>query len=168
MGHFDAGLFVWSLATFAVLLGLLARFAFRPLADALKKREDVIRGALEDAERAREEAREILDLNAAQLDKAKSEARDVIDEGHHIVAEMKKESARQAKEEADLIVERAREEINRETQKSLDDLKGTVASLSTRIAHQIIRENLDEERHDELAEAFIERLKKSRNATRKP
>jgi len=167
MGHFDAGLFVWSLLTFGALFLLLARFAFRPLAQALKQREDAIRSSIDDASKARDDAREIMAGNAEQLGKAREESRRIIDEGHKIVADLKRESLARAKDEADQLIDRARTEINRETQKSLNDLKSTIAGLSVRIAHQVIRENLDEDRHEKLADTFIERLKKSRNATRK-
>ena len=42
-----------------------------------------------------------------------------------------------------------------------NELKGAVAGLSVRVARQVLREGLDEARHEELTETFIERLKKS-------
>ena len=43
----------------------------------------------------------------------------------------------------------------------MDELKTTVANLSVRIARQVIQEGLDEKRHMELADTFIDRLKRS-------
>ena len=48
----DPGLFLWTIFTFLVLLGLLARFAWRPLLAMLETRENMIRTALQDAEKA--------------------------------------------------------------------------------------------------------------------
>jgi len=162
--HFNGGLFVWTLLTFAGLVALLARFAFKPLRAALDKRETAIRESLNAAEKARDEAKALLEDNDAKLNEAREEARHIISEGHKIVTDMKREASERAREEADTIVSQARREIDREVQKSLDDLKSTVAGLSVRISRQVIRGELDEERHEQLADDFIERLKKSHAA----
>ncbi len=162
---FDPGLFFWSLATFAALMGLLARFTFRPLRKVLEERERRIRESLEKADEARREAEKALALNDEKLREAREEARRIIGEGHRIVAEMRTEAQVSAREEANTIIDHAREEIGREVQRSLEELKGSVANLSVRIARQIIREDTDEKRHAELADSFIERLKKTHGRT---
>ncbi len=164
MGHFDAGLFFWSLATFAGLMLLLTRFAFKPLRELLAQREKHIRDAVDEAKQARDAARQLVEQHQAELNQAKEEARHIVTEGNRMAAERQEEAKAQAKEHANLLVEQARSEIERETRKSLDDLKSTLASLSVRIARQVIREGIDEERHNELADQFIERLKKTRRA----
>jgi len=163
---FDPGLTFWTLVTFACLLLVLARFAFRPLQKILREREESIERSLAEAEQARAEARALLAKNEEQLAAAREEARRVIGEGQRVVAEMKREAEERARSEARQIVDGARGEIDRELQRSLDELKSTVAGLSVRIARQVIREELDEERHARLADDFIERLKKSYAARR--
>jgi F-type H+-transporting ATPase subunit b len=73
---------------------------------------------------------------------------------------MKEEVKDSAKKEAVQIIDSARAEIDRELQRSLDELKSTVAGLSVRISRQVIKEQLDDKRHQELADEFVERLKK--------
>jgi len=158
---FDPGLTVWTVLTFGCLLVALTRFAYKPLRKILEQREAAIRDSLEKAEQARLQAEETAAQNEIKLEQAREEVRRMVEDGHKIVAEMKQESEQSAREEAERIVGHARSEINRELQKGLDDLKVTVANLSLRIARQVIREGLDEERHNELADNFIERLKKS-------
>ncbi len=162
--HFNSGLFVWTLITFAGLLALLAKFAFKPLGKALQKREEAIRESLNAAEKARDEAKTMIADNEVKLNDAREEARRIIEEGRKIVGEMKREATEQAKEEADTIVNQARREIDRDVQRALDDLKSTVAGLAVRISRQVIRGELDEERHAQLADDFVERLKKSHAA----
>jgi len=163
---FDAGLTVWTVLTFGCLLLALTRFAYKPLRKILEQREATIRESLDKAEQARRKAEEVMVRNEARLGEAREEVRRIIADGHKIVADMKSESRQAAREEADHIIAHAREEIDRELQKSLDDLKVTVANLSVRIARQIIREDMDEKRHNELADTFIERLKKSHGKVR--
>lgn len=156
----------WTIATFLALLILLAKFALKPLKQALSERERVISDSLEKAHEARDEAERILALNEEQLAGARDEARKVIGEGHRIVSQMKREAHEIGKQEADALVNQARGDIDREFQRSLSELKGTVANLSIRISRQIMQENLDDERHKDLADDFIDRLKKSHAARR--
>ena len=157
----DLGLMIWTWLTFGMLLLLLARFAFRPLRKAMDAREQRIRESLERARQSHEEAERALAENEKRLSEARDETRRIIDEGKRIAADIKREGEARAQRDADAIVSQARHEIENETRRSLDELKGTVANLSVRIARQVIRENLDESRHEQLAEHFIERLKKS-------
>jgi F-type H+-transporting ATPase subunit b len=163
MGHFDAGLFFWSLATFAGLLLLLSRFAFKPMRHLLAQREEGIRKTIEEAKQARDEAKELVEAHKAELVAAREEARDIVEKGSRMVVDKQRESEAKAQEHADQLIDRAKGEIERETQKGLDDLKGTLATLSIRIARQVIREDLNEQRHAELADQFIDRLKKTRH-----
>ncbi len=166
MGELDWGLQIWTLITFVGLLALLSRFAFKPIRRILLEREEAIARALEDAAKAREDSERILEENEKKLDSAREETRKIINEGHRIVAEMKRESTEQAKHNAETIINRAQTDIEREVQKSLDSLKGTIANISVNISRQFLKEEIDEKKHLALADDFIERLKK-RNVSRK-
>lgn len=166
MGDFDPGLFLWTLVTFGVLLTVLGRFAFKPLGKLLAEREKRIADSLEAADLAKEAAQKALKESNGVISEARTEAGRIINEGHRIVEDMKREASSNAKTEADLIIKHARKEIDQEVQRSLTDLKGTVANLAVRISRQILRQKVDDQHHDRLADDFIERLKKS-HASRK-
>ena len=55
----DPGLYVWTILTFLVLLALLAKFAWRPLLEALERRQESIRKSLDDARQARQEVEQL-------------------------------------------------------------------------------------------------------------
>lgn len=162
---FDGGLFFWTLLTFGCLFLVLARFTFKPLRRLLQQREDAIQASLDKAEESRREAERILARNEERLAHARDEARRIINEGHKVVADMKREAGEKARQDADLLVQQARTDIDIERRRSLDELKSTVANLSVRIARQVIKAELDEQQHARLADTFIERLKKT-HATR--
>ena len=162
----DIGLMVWTLLTFGGLFLLLARFAFKPLRRLLADREKAIRDSLARADQARESAERLVAANEQKMEEARGEVRRILEEGNRIVAQMKRESQDAAREEAARIVDQARSEIDRETQRALENLKETVASLSVRISRQVLKEQLDEKRHSQLTDEFIERLKQT-HATRK-
>ena len=46
----DPGLFIWTIVTFLVLLTFLAKFAWKPLLEALETRQNAIRKSLDDAQ----------------------------------------------------------------------------------------------------------------------
>ena len=169
MGPFaiDWNLLIWAVITFLCLFALLARFAFKPLSRLLAQREAAIQSSLDQAEKARADARQLLEQNEQRLSEARRETQKIINEGHKIVADMKREAHENAREEAQKLVEHARRDIDKEFQKSLSELKGTVANLSVRVARQVIKSNLDESTHEQLADDFIERLKQT-HAKRTP
>lgn len=161
MGSIDTGLLFWTLVTFGFLLAVLAKFAFKPLRKIMNEREQKIRESLNEAERAREEAKKLLVQNDDQIREARNEARKIISAGQKIVAAMKDEAQKSARDETELIINHARTEIDREVKRSLDDLKTTVVNLSSRIAKQVIKDNMDEKRQVELVEEFVEHLKQT-------
>ena len=61
----DFGLFFWSVIIFLLFWLIIGRFAFRPIAQALKKREDDIQNALDEAVKAREEMSKMQAQNEA-------------------------------------------------------------------------------------------------------
>src|SRR6266540_3070989 len=76
----DPGLFIWTILTFLVLLGLLAKFAWRPLLKALEARQEAIKKSLEDADRAKEELARMQQESAKILDQARVEADSILSE----------------------------------------------------------------------------------------
>ena len=161
MGEIDWGLQLWTGITFIGLFLVLARFVFGPLQKVLEGRENRIRQSLEKAEEAKIGAERLLAENEKKLGEARAETRKMIDEGHNIVAKMRREAEGKAKEDADKMITQAKAEIDQELQRGLEELKGTVANLSVRVSRQVLNEELNEQRHTQLVDDFIERLKKS-------
>lgn len=157
----DPGLMIWTLLTFGGLFLLLARFAFKPLRRLMEERERKIQSSLDQAQRVREEAEQALARNERTLEEARQEVRRILDEGQRLAAQLKREAQVAARSDAEQIVGQARAEIEREAKRSLDELKATVANLSVRISRQVLQEELNEKRHAQLTEEFIERLKKT-------
>jgi len=157
----EPGLMVWTWITFGGLLLLLSRYAFKPLREAMEERERRIRDSLDQAHQAQTQAEELVKQNELRLGEAREETRRLINEGHKVVAQMRTEADDRGRREAEALVNQARLEIERETRRSLDELKQTVANLSVHIARQVIQEDLDETRHHRMADEFVERLKKT-------
>ena len=74
----DPGLFIWTIITFLVLVGLLAKFAWTPLLKALESRQDSIRKSLDDARQARQELERIQQESAEIIRQGRIEAEAII------------------------------------------------------------------------------------------
>ena len=74
----DPGLFLWSIITFLVLLGLLAKFAWKPLLQALESRQQAIRKSLDDAQQAKVELEKLQQESARMTAQARAEADAII------------------------------------------------------------------------------------------
>jgi F-type H+-transporting ATPase subunit b len=152
------GLQIWTLITFTVLLVLLAKFAFKPIAEALDRRGASIKGAIEEAEKQRAEAKKLMEDYQKQLAEARSEAGKIIEESRQLGEKVRKEVVDKAGTEASASVQRAQEEIQRQKEKGIQELKDTVASLSVQIASRVIEKEVNEATHRQLVDNLIKDL----------
>ena len=97
MFEINPGLIIWTLATFGVLFLILAKFAWKPLLQALNEREGKIRSALEQADRAREEAARLLKQNEAAMARAEEEHQRMVREGRALAEKLKAEIVAKAR-----------------------------------------------------------------------
>ena len=151
------GTFVWMLVSFGVLVFILGKWGWPMLLKALKKREEAIADSLNAAEKAREEMKQLVAHNEDLLKEAKAE-RDEMLRNARLTSEKIVEDARlRATEEADRIVESARENINYEKLKAMHELKNQIASLSIDIAEKLMKSELsDRQKADSLIQRELE------------
>jgi F-type H+-transporting ATPase subunit b len=161
---FNAGLFIWTLLTFLVMFALLAKLAFKPIAEALDRRSQTIKQALDDAEKSRADAKKMMDDYQKQLADARNEAKKIMDEGRALGDNVRREVVEKANAEASAILQRTQEELNRAKDKSLQELKDTVAQLSVQIAGKVIEKEVNEATHRQLIDNLIRDLAKTRKA----
>src|SRR4051812_43140256 len=107
----DPGLFIWTIVTFLVLLGLLAKFAWRPLLEALDKRQESIRKSLDDALQARQELERVQAESAQVVRQARVEADAIISRSRTDAERLREEMKLKAREDADGIVRNAERQI---------------------------------------------------------
>jgi F-type H+-transporting ATPase subunit b len=160
----DWGLQIWTLVTFVILLALLGKFAFKPLAQALDRRSETIKKSIEDAERQRAEAKKLLEDYQKQVADARNEAGKILEEARQIGERVRKEVVEKANTEASAIAQRAQEEIQRQKEKGIQEMKDTVAALSVQIASRVIEKEVNEATHRQLIENLIKDLGKVRHS----
>jgi F-type H+-transporting ATPase subunit b len=159
---FDPGLTIWTVLVFLVMVFLLAKLAFKPISDALEKRGQTIKAQLDEAEKSRAEATKLMEDYQKQIAEARTEAGKVIEEARQLGEKVRKEVVDKANTEASAIVQRSQEEIIRQKEKGIQEMKDTVASLSVQIAGRVIEKELNEATHKQLVENLIKDLAKIR------
>jgi F-type H+-transporting ATPase subunit b len=159
----DWGLQIWTLVAFVVLLVLLAKFAFKPIAQALDRRSETIKKSIDDAEKQRAESKKLMEDYQKQLAEARNEAGKIIEEARQLGERVRKEVVEKANTEASAAVQRAQEEINRQKDKGIQEMKDTVADLSVQIASRVIEKEVNEATHRQLIDNLIKDLGKVRH-----
>ena len=142
INDFSFGLFFWQIILFGLLLWLLAKFAWKPILNALNEREEGIKEALTSAENAKKEMQNIQADNERILKEARSERDAMMKDAREIKESMLTEAKDEAKAEASKIIVQAQATIESEKQAAIADLKNQVAELSVGIAEKVVRKEL--------------------------
>ena len=158
----DLGLAIWTAITFLVMVVILAKLAFKPIAEALDRRSQAIKQSLDDAEKSRAEAKKLMEGYQKQIAEARTEANKLIEEARVLGEKVRKEVVDKANTEASAVVQRAQEEIERQKEKGVQELKDTVANLSVQIASRVLEKEVNEATHHQLVENLIKDLGKIR------
>ena len=154
------GLIFWTAIVFLLLLGILGKFAWKPILNAIKTREEGIEKALGAADTALKEVRELKSNNDKMLLEARNERDALMKEARETKESIVAEAKSKAQKDADRIMASAREQIINEKNAAVAELKNQVASLSIEIAEKILRRDLST---DEKQKALVSNLMKDVN-----
>ncbi len=157
----NGGLAFWTTLTFILLLWVLKRFAWKPILSALKQREDAIKDSLEQAEKAKEDAKKILSENQNSLAKADEESKKIIEQSKLFAESLKEKMINESKQQAKKLIEEASAEIDRKKNAAFDELKNQIAEISVKAAEKILRENLDVQKNKKIVDEYISDISKN-------
>jgi F-type H+-transporting ATPase subunit b len=134
------GLVIWMAISLLIVLFILKKYAWKPIMNALKEREDTIEDSLRAADKARDEMKDLKLDNEKLLRDAKDERDALLREARIIKEKIIEEAKDRAGVEANNIVERAKQRIEYEKKAALVEIKNTIATTSIEIAEKILRE----------------------------
>ena len=153
------GPIIWMTLAFGLLLWILAKFAWKPIMNGLKEREESIDEALNQANKAREDMKELKFSNEQLLKEAKEDRDNMLRDARKVKESIIEEAKERANEEANRIVENAKEAIEYEKLAALHEMKNQLATLSIDIAEKIIREELKEkDKHKALIDKMLKEI----------
>ena len=155
---FNTSLIFWEIITFFILLFLLYRYAYPPIRDQIQRRQSEIEQAIDEAQKTRSEARELLAEYRRQIEEARGEARRILDEARKQGEAQRERTKQEAREEGERIIRRAREEIERERDSALRDVRREVADMVIVASERVIGRELDRDGHERLISEALDSL----------
>jgi F-type H+-transporting ATPase subunit b len=152
------GLMIWTLIAFAITFFVLRKYAFGPMQQVIDERRERIRRSIEEADRAREEARKLVEEHRALIGQARRDAEEILAEARRI-GEAQRE---RVKEETDADrarrLEETKRQIEAETAKALGAIRQEVAVLSLAAAEKVTRKALTDADQKRLIDEAIAEL----------
>lgn len=156
----DLGLIVWMTLAFLIVLWVLAKYAWIPIMNSLKKREQCIDEALHQADKAREEMKTLKAGNEKLLKEAKIEREQILKKARISADKIIDEGKENARIESGRILEDAKKQIHYERMAAMTDLKNEIATLSIDIAEKVLQQELSlKDKHQELIRQQLEKVK---------
>jgi F-type H+-transporting ATPase subunit b len=164
----NPGLMIWTIVCFAVTFFFLKKFAFGPVQQMIDARRERIQSALDEADRARAEARNLLEEHRKLIGQAKSESEEILAEARRVSDAQRERVRAETEEDRQRRLEETRRQIDQATQQALGQIREEVGKLSLAAAEKITRKSLtgaDQQRlvDDALAEIDFSQLEGSRS-----
>ncbi len=135
-------LIFWMTLFFLIFFILLKKFAWKPILNAVKEREESIENALLEADKAREEMARLKADNQKILNEARAERDQMLKEAKALKEQIINKAREEAQLEANKEIEKAKLVIESEKQAAIKELKNQVSELSVSIAEKVLGEQL--------------------------
>jgi F-type H+-transporting ATPase subunit b len=160
----DPGLYIWTIATFLVLVGLLAKFAWGPLLAAMAARQDAIRKSLDEARQAKQELERLNVESARILAQARTEAEAILSATRSDATQFREELKQQARADAAAIVKNAEKQVELEKTRAIQEIRQEAVNLSVTIASKLLQRNVSKDDNLRLIEDTFKHIE----ATERP
>ena len=158
------GTLFWSALIFLLFFLILTKFAWKPILNAVKARDEMIKGSLESAAKAREDMLKLQSDNETILRKAREEREGILKEAREVRDKLISEAKGKATEEAGKLIEKAREGIESEKRKALSEINELVATLSVDIASKLLGEKLKQtDKQEKLIDNYLKEIDFNKN-----
>jgi F-type H+-transporting ATPase subunit b len=138
----NLGLMIWTLLVFGITMYVLSKVAFPRIQEALDKRANAIRDSIDQAEKTRKEADEILEEYRARLKEAREQADEIVARARKSAETTKSEAADEGREKREELLAAARRDIEAETRRSLERIRKEVADLTVLTTEKVTRKSL--------------------------
>ena len=152
------GLMIWTIVCFLITLFVLKRYAFGPIQKGIDERRERIRASLDEADRAREEARRLLEEHRALIGRAQTDAEEILSEARHVADANERRMREELEEDRQRRLEDTRKQIEAETRRALEQIRLEVVDLSMLAATKVTRKSLDDADHKRLIEEAVGEL----------
>lgn len=148
----------WTWIIFGLVFLVLRKFAFKPLREQLEARENRIQETIDKADQVKAEAEALLDRHRELMDRARADAQEVINQGREAAEAVRKEALAAGQGETQLLLDRARKEIDLQTRKAVDEIRRETVNLTILAASQVLERSLEDDDHRRLTAQVIDEM----------
>jgi F-type H+-transporting ATPase subunit b len=149
------GLMIWTIVCFLITLFVLRRYAFGPIQEAIDQRRERIRQSLEEADKAREEARNLLEQHRQLIGRAKTDAEEILAEARRVADANERRMRDELEADRQRRLEETRKQIEAETRRALEQIRLEVVDLSLLAATKVTGKALDDADHRRLIDEAV-------------
>ena len=152
----SSSVLVAQVINFVILFGLLLLVGYKPLTKMFDERSKKIKDSMEQTELVKKQAERAEEEVKKQLEVASKEGQEVIARAMKTGEEIRREAQEQAKQDAEVLIARARTEIQRERDDAIDELRKGFADVTILAAEKVVDRSLDKEVHRKLIDKVLE------------
>lgn len=148
----SVGLMIWTLVVFFIAFGIIKRFALPKITKAIDDRRALIEDSINHAEQTRKDADALLADYRQRLTEARSQADEIVARARKAADQREADALEAGRKEREELLDQTRKEIQLETEKSLQDLRREVATLTVIATEKVTRKSLDSADQQRLVE----------------
>ncbi len=154
----NVGLMVWTLLLFGISMYVLAKLAFPRISEALDKRQHAIEESIDHAEQVRHEADRVLEEYRERLKEARQQADEIVTRARHAAESHEREATEEAKAKREQMMEQTRRDIEAETRRAIQEIRSEVANLTVMATEKVTRKVLDDDDQRRLVDEALKEL----------
>ena len=156
----EGKLFIAQIINFAILLFILKKFLYEPIAKMMEERKTKIKQGLDDAENAKKALIEADNQKILILKEAKIDADKILENTKKSSENLKQKSSEDAKKQAAEIVDNAKKQAQAEFDKASKQVGSMSVDLSKKIVSKILSEIFTEQDKTAILSKAVEKIEK--------
>src|ERR1700759_1888825 len=136
------GLMIWTIICFGITYFVLRKYAFGPIQTLIDERRDRIQSAIDEADNARAEARNLLEEHKKLIGQAKTESEEILADARRVAESQRERMREETEEDRQRRLEETKRQIEQATIQALGQIRDEVGQLSLLAAVKITRKSL--------------------------
>jgi F-type H+-transporting ATPase subunit b len=154
----NVGVMIWTLIAFLVAMVLLSKLAFPRITEVLDRRQRAIEESIETAQRTRAEAEQLLEEYRERLREAREQADAIVTRARQTAEAQERRALEEARARREELLEQTRRDIEAETRRAIAEIRAEVAELTIMATEKVTRKTLDEADQKRLVEEALSEL----------
>jgi F-type H+-transporting ATPase subunit b len=154
----NVGLMIWTLLLFGISMVILARLAFPRISEALDRRQKAIEDSIDAAEHTRQEAHALLEEYQERLREARGQADEIVERARKAAEVHERDAVAGASAKREQLMEQTRRDIESETRRAIQEIRREVADLTVMATEKVTRKTLTQDDQRRLVEDALGEL----------